>query len=136
MQVAREDSQAYTKAFYELLTANEISSWRGEWRVNQGDLAMRTGDQIGTEIAYKGSIDANPYFLIGYLNLADLYRAKGNEKLVSQVLLSGMDKVPQSAEIAYAYGLHLVRIKKLEPALEHFKNAMLLDNLNAQLSYT
>jgi predicted CXXCH cytochrome family protein len=136
LQIAKEDSHAYTKAFYELLTSNEISAWRGEGRVNQGNLAMRTGDQIGTEIAYKGSIDADPYFPVGYLNLADLYRAKGNEKLVSQVLLSGMDKVPQSAEIAYAYGLHLVRIKKLEPALEHFKNAMLLDNLNAQLAYT
>jgi predicted CXXCH cytochrome family protein len=136
LQAAKEDSLAYSKAFYELLTANEISAWRGEGRVNQGNLAMRTGDRIATEIAYKGSIDADPYFPVAYLNLADFYRVKDNEKLVSQVLLSGMDKVPQSAQIAYAYGLHLVRIKQLEPALEYFKNAMLLDNLNAQLAYT
>lgn len=136
LQVAKQDSKAYTQAFSELLTANEISAWRGEGRVNQGNLAMRAGDLIGTEIAYKGSIDVDPYFPVGYLNLADFYRAKGREELVSQVLLSGMNNIPKSAEMAYAYGLHLVRIQKLEQAVEYFKNAMLLDNSNAQLAYT
>ncbi|MFQ3199116.1 MAG: putative CXXCH cytochrome family protein [Paraglaciecola sp.] len=136
LQVAKQDSKAYAKAFQALLTANEVSAWRGEGRVNQGSLAMQTGDFIGTEIAYKSSIEIDPYFPVGYLNLADLYRGKGLEELVSKVLLSGMENVPQSAEMAYAYGLHLVRIKQLDQAIEYFNKAMLLDSSNAQLAYT
>lgn len=136
LQVAKQDNKAYTKAFVELLTANEVSAWRGEGRVNQGSLAMQTGDLIGTEIAYKSSIEVDPYFPVGYLNLADFYRAKGSEKLVSKVLLRGMDKVPLSAEMAYSYGLHLVRIKNLDRAVEYFNKSMGLDKTNAQLAYT
>jgi Tfp pilus assembly protein PilF len=47
-----------------------------------------------------------------------------------------MAENPLSADMAYAYGLHLVRTKKIDQAVEYFKSAMVLDTLNPQLAYT
>ncbi|WP_166424885.1 hypothetical protein [Paraglaciecola sp. 20A4] len=51
-------------------------------------------------------------------------------------MLNGLEKNPLSADIAYSYGLHLVRTKQIEQAVEYFMSAMLLDTSNAQLAYT
>jgi len=136
LATAKQNIGVYTKAFNELLSANENSAWRGEGRVNQGNIELQSGNQIGAELAYKASVDIDPYFPVGYMNLADLYRAKQREDMVARVLSDGLEKVPNSADVAYAYGLHLVRMKKINEAVEYFKQAMGLNPANEQLAYT
>jgi predicted CXXCH cytochrome family protein len=136
LPIAKQNIGVYTKAFNELLNANENSAWRGEGRVNQGNIEVQKNNIIGAEIAFKGSVDIDPYFPVGYMNLADLYRAKQREDLVAKVLNNGLEKVPDSADVAYAYGLHLVRLKQISNAVDYFKKAMQLNLANEQLAYT
>jgi predicted CXXCH cytochrome family protein len=136
LPITQKNLALFTKAFNELTTANEASIWRGEGRINQGNNALKQNDVVSAEIAYKASIETDPYFSVGYINLADLYRAKQREDMVEKVLLNGIEALPDSADIAYAYGLQLVRIKNITKAIEYFKQAMLLDERNPQLAYT
>lgn len=136
LPIAKQNIKVYTKAFNELLSANENSAWRGEGRVNQGNIEAQSNNMIGAEIAFKGSVDIDPYFPVGYMNLADLYRAKQREDLVAKVLGDGLKNVPDSADVAYSYGLHLVRLKQIGKAIDYFKQAMQLNQANEQLAYT
>jgi hypothetical protein len=135
-EVAVKDQQAFNNALNELLNANDVSSWRGEGRVNQGALATRTNNIGAAEKAFKGAIKVAPYFEAGYINLADIYRVQQWSKQAEDVLVNGMEKLPQSAAIKYAYGLHLVRQKDLASAVAVFEAAMLLAPDNAQYAYT
>ena len=132
----QQDQKVFTNAFNELLISNDVSAWRGEGRINQGNLAIQTNDPIGAELALKASVDIDPYFAPAYINLADLYRAKQREDLVGVLLNEGLEKLPQSADILYSYGLHFVRLKQLDKAIERFYQAMKIDPNNAQLAYT
>lgn len=136
LPIAVQNIKVYTKAFNELLMANDNSAWRGEGRVNQGNIELQGNNQLGAEIAYKSSLEIDPYYPVGYMNLADLYRVKQREDMVAKVLSDGFKKVPKSADLAYAYGLHLVRLKQISNAVGYFKQAMLLNPAREQLAYT
>lgn len=134
--LASEYMPAYTKAYNELVNANTISSWRGEGRANQGGLAIDTANFAEAEKAFKGAIIVDPYFATGYINLADLYRAQQRPQQVAAVLLNGMEHLPKSAPIKYAYGLHLVRTQQYVKATGFFEQAMQLEPTAEQYLYT
>jgi predicted CXXCH cytochrome family protein len=127
---------AFRQALNELAIAKENSAYRGEGRVNQGNIALAEGNVITAELAYKASVDIDPYFPVAYVNLADFYRAMNREDLVAQILTKGMTLLPQSSEIAYSFGLHLVRIKNIEQAVRYLEKAMILSPGEVQLAYT
>ncbi len=128
--------QSFNTALNELFNANDVSSWRGEGRANQGALAIETNNIGAAEKAFKGAIKVDPYFEAGFINLADIYRVQQNPKKVAITLVKGMEKSPKSAAIKYAYALHLVRQKNLDKAVGFFEAAMLLSPDNAQYAYT
>ncbi len=132
----QHELSAFSSAMAELLSANETSAWRGEGRINIGSAAIANNDFIGGEMAYKATVKIDPYFAPGYINLADLYRAKQREDLVDKVLSEGIANNPDSADLAYSYGLHLVRTKKMAEAIAAFKQAIALDVSNPQFAYT
>jgi len=135
-KVSAIDQPTFTQAFNELQQANDISSWRGEGRLNQGGSAFQRGDLITAEQAFAAAIAIEPYFETGYINLADLYRSLQRPTQVATVLLKGMTNIPRSSTITYAYGLHLVRQKELNKALVFFEKSMLLAPENPQFAYT
>jgi len=128
--------QAFAKAFGELQVANNNIAWRGEGRINQGNIQLADNNLFAAELSYKASVTIDPFFAPGYMNLADVYRAKMREDLVADLLHDGMQKVPFSADLAYAFGLHLIRIKKISLSVSSFAQAMRLDDSNAQFAYT
>ena len=135
-QVSAVDQAVFVKAFKELQQSNDISSWRGEGRMNLGINALQSGDAIAAEKAFKATLVIEPYFDTGYINLADLYRSLQRPAQVSSVLLKGMKNLPKSGMIKYSYGLHLVRQKALTKAVKFFQDAMLLAPENSQYAYT
>ena len=135
-QVSAVDQAVFAKAFKELQQSNNISSWRGEGRMNLGINALQGGDVIAAEKAFKATIVVEPYFDTGYINLADLYRSQQQPAQVSSVLMKGMKNLPKSGAIKYSYGLHLVRQKILTKAVTYFEQAMLLSPENSQYAYT
>ena len=135
-EISAKNQQVFNKALTELLHSNDISSWRGEGRANQGVLAINTNDLASAEKDFKGAVKIDPYFEAGYINLADVYRIKQNASQVASVLSKGMANLPKSSAIKYAYGLHLVRQKSLAKAVVYFEEAMKLSIDNAQYAYT
>ena len=134
--VANKDQAVFISAFKELQFSNDISSWRGEGRMNQGINALQSGDVLAAEKAFKSTIVIEPYFETGYINLADLYRSLQKPAQVSSVLVKGMKSLPKSGAMKYSYGLHLVRQKALVKAVTYFEQAMLLSPDNPQYPYT
>ena len=134
-RIAVEYQQAFNSAFNELLSSNELTSWRGEGRANQGLLALETNQISTAEQAFLGAITVEPYFDTGYINLADLYRTQQRSTEVASVLAKGMKNLPNSGALKYAYGLHLVRVQQHSKALEFFERATLVEPQSPQYLY-
>jgi predicted CXXCH cytochrome family protein len=135
-KIAIADQSLFDKAFKALMNANEVNSWRGEGAANKGVLAIEMNDLTQAEKSFKKSINIEPYFEPGYINLADIYRAQQKPFLVASVLSKGIKNNPKSADLHYSYGLHFVRQEKLNKGLFHFEKAMTLMPSNAQYAYT
>jgi len=118
-----------------LLSSNELTSWRGEGRANQGLLALEQKQVSKAEQAFLGAITVEPYFDTGYINLADLYRTQQRNSDVATVLAKGMANLPKSGALKYAYGLHLVRTQQHAKALGFFEQATLLEPQSSQYLY-
>jgi predicted CXXCH cytochrome family protein len=135
-KILAHDQQAFNDALAELLNANAISSWRGEGRANQGALAIDSNNMPAAEKAFQGAVTVDPYFEAGFINLADIYRVQQRPEKVGKVLVKGMQNIPKSAAIKYAYGLHMVRQQNLSKAIIAFEEAMQLSPDDAQYAYT
>jgi tetratricopeptide (TPR) repeat protein len=136
LDVAEASIKVYRRAFQEYVVFNDNQLWRGEGRVNEANRKIAQGDYIGAEYAYKASIDIDPHFEPGYINLADINRSKQREDIVEGILKMGLEKNPRSADITYSYGLMLVRTKDIQQAIQYFYKAMNLNKQNPQLAYT
>jgi predicted CXXCH cytochrome family protein len=133
--IAATDKTAFNDAINELFNANEVASWRGEGRVNQGLLAREMAQPVKAEHAFKEGIKVAPYFDGNYINLADLYRVQQRTSDVNRVLAKGMAMNPTSASLHYAFGLHLVRTQQHANAIHYFERATSLDTGAEQYLY-
>jgi len=133
--IATEHQKAFNNALNELLMSNELTSWRGEGRANQGLLALEQNQVSKAEQAFLGAITVEPYFDTGYINLADLYRTQQRSAEVASVLVKGMKNLPKSGALKYAYGLHLVRTQQHAKALNFFEQASLVEPQSPQYLY-
>lgn len=131
-----QDMPIFREAYIELQSTNDINSWRGEGRLNQGMLDMRSNNAVAAEQSFKSAINIDPYFEAGYINLADFYRSQQQPAQVMSVLTRGMSKLAESALLKYSYGLHLIRQQQRDKATAVFQQAMLLDPTNQQYLYT
>ena len=127
--------KTFEQAFSELKLANDISSWRGEGRLNQGVNALRMGKYAEAEHQFLQAIKIEPYLEAGYINLADFYRSSQKPSQVVSVLTKGMAKLPKSPDLKYAYGLHLVRQQQYLKATTFFQQASKLAPSNEQYLY-
>lgn len=134
--VLADSKTGFDVAFSELIHAYDLNSWRGEGAINQGVLAVEMNNFTEAEKSFKTAIAIEPYFELGYINLADFYRAQNKPLLVASVLSKGIKNNPKSADLHYAMGLYFVRHKKLTKALKHFEKSMVLQPNNATYAYT
>ncbi|WP_435274116.1 multiheme c-type cytochrome [Psychrobium sp. nBUS_13] len=134
-KIATSFQRSFIAAFEELKNSNEINSWRGEGKANQGMLAMRQRSATDAEKAFLGAINVEPYYETGYINLADLYRSMQRHSDVKKVLDQGLKNLPKSGALSYAYGLHLVRMRQHQKALDYFQQATVLDPQSSQYLY-
>lgn len=116
-------STAYHQALKELFAANDINSWRGEGNLNQSLAAFAEGDIANAEQRLKKGISVDPYFEANYVNLAELYRARGETKKEHSLLISAIAAIPTSDILHYTMGMHLVRKQDKVNAVTYFKQA-------------
>ncbi|MGI2258036.1 tetratricopeptide repeat protein [Shewanella sp. GXUN23E] len=122
-------------AISELNSANRISAWRGEGRMNQALMLLATGRWQEASDELQASIRIDPFFAPAYVNLADIYRATGQTAKAGEIFRLGLANNPQSADLHYGYGLQLIRAKTYQEAEQHLSQAATLAPDNGQYVY-
>lgn len=127
-----EKSPSFKKAFDELIGSNEISSWRGEGKLNQSLVHLNKGKRKLAMASLNQAIDIDPYFDVSYVNLADAYRNINDTKNEQLTLSLGIKQNPKSAILHYSYGMYLIRSGDKPSSIAAFANAIKFDQTNPQ----
>jgi predicted CXXCH cytochrome family protein len=105
------------------LAAQRINAERPESHLNIGLVAMAQGKAAMAQKAYRTAMRLDPGFVPAYVNLSDLYRALGSDREGEEILLTGLEVAPQSADLHHALGLLYIRGKRLDDALTELGRA-------------
>ncbi len=123
------------RAMEEYTQAQRANADRPESHLNLGLIAFATGDASQAEQAYGTALQLDPAFAPGYVNLADLYRQQGRDAEGERVLRSGIEAVPDNADLQHALGLSLVRQKRLDESLPYLGRAAALGEERPRYAY-
>ncbi|PMN26068.1 deca-heme c-type cytochrome [Vibrio splendidus] len=110
-------------ALEEYIKIQQFNADRGFGRTNLGNVYRDLGQHDKAIEFYLGAIEIEPYFENSYANLADLYRAQGNEAKALSTLKQGIEAQPKSSVLPYSTGLSLLRVKDYEQATDYLKQA-------------
>lgn len=129
-------AQAHKQAFVELLQVDELSSWRGEGRMNIATAHDFAGDMPAAEKTYRASLEIDPSFAPALINLSELLRRTGREADSFEMI----EKASQAEgfvdpAIHHAYGLALIRTGQSDKALSILKKAMTASRGNVRYAY-
>ena len=119
----------------EFVDAQQAMAERPEAQANLGNLYAALGKTGKAALAYRTAIEINPAFTPAYVNLADLYRSRGDEVEAEQVLRQAAGAIPGSADVQHALGLSLVRQKRTNEAVEALERAARFSPDNARYVY-
>ena len=78
----------------------------------------------------------DPYFVGGYLNLADVRRQQGREDEALSVLTRGLGRLPSEAILHYSAGLTHIRLKAYAAARPFLAKASALAPARVDFLYT
>ena len=135
-QLSNENLKAqFDQALDEYITAQYASAERPEAHTNLGTLhaSMLRIDLAQRE--FEQAIAIDPSFIPAYINLADLYRARGLDGQGKRYLETAIEKRPDAGSAHHALGLLYVRQKKLKDALSSLKIAVELESQNTRYKY-
>ena len=134
-QLTPEQQAAFERASAEYVETQRYNADRAEARVNLGTFYGNRGDAARAEEEIKAAIRLEPFFIPAYVNLADLYRARGRDADGESALREGLKVAPKSAILHHALGLALVRMKRTGEALSELERATMLEPGNARFAY-
>ena len=134
-QWSAEQRAAFERAAREYIETQQYNADRPEARLSLGAFYANRGDVPKAEQEFKAAIRLQPWFIPAYVNLADLYRARGNDAEGESILRQGLDVAPKNAALHHALGLALVRMKRIDAALAEFEMATGLEPANARFAY-
>ena len=86
-------------------------------------LELQLGQIQAAQRAFERALAIDPNSLPALVNLADLRRAQGGEREAGELLLRALAAAPDSGTANVAYGLHLVRLRRYEDAMEPLSKA-------------
>jgi predicted CXXCH cytochrome family protein len=134
-QLSVEQRAAIERAASEFVATQRYNADRAEARVNLGTFYANRGDVARAEDEIKAAIRLEPLFIPAYVNLADLYRARGRDPDGERILREGLKIASKSAVLHHALGLALVRMKRIDDALGELERAATLEPGNARFAY-
>jgi len=134
-RLTADDRPRFESALAEYIAVQAYNSDRPEGRAALASLYATRADAPGAIAEYEKALAIDPTFVAAYVNLADLYRARGADGEAEKILRAGVAKVPKSAALHHALGLSLVRQKRYADALKEFAQASRLDPANARYAY-
>lgn len=122
-------------ALSEYIEIQKFNADRGFGRTNLGNVYRDLGQYDRAIEYYQGAIKIEPYFENSYANLADLYRALGDEPKVLATLKQGIEAQSKSSVLPYSAGLASLRAKDYVQARLYLKQAAEMADTNPQYWY-
>jgi tetratricopeptide (TPR) repeat protein len=129
------DRERFEGAAAEFINAQRFNADRPEARATLGSFFAKRGRPAEAEVEYKAALRLSPQYAPAAANLADLYRGLGQEADSKNVLRAALVASPRDAGLHHALGLTLVRLKRVDQALDELRNAAELDTGQARYAY-
>lgn len=117
---------ALAEALTEYRAAQLVCAERPEAHVSLGALHAGFGEVDAARREYQTALRLAPWFVPGYVNLADLERSIGRDEAAEALLRRALEHASDVAETHYALGLTLVRQKRYREALPELERAAAL----------
>ena len=108
---------------------------RPESQTALGTLYSNLGDFNSAESAFKEAIRLQSQYIPAYINYTQYLQKRGDESSVFKILQDGLNAVPNGALLHHTLGLHYIRMKKQEQALQSLKTAAEIETDNARYQY-
>ena len=131
--VAERDALARATAEY--LAAQQFNADRPEAHGNLGLYYARTGQLQRAQAEFERALAIDPGFVPAAVNLADLYRARGEEAQAESVLRAALPASHDDASLHYALGLSLARQQRMPEALAQLQQAAKLGPADPRYAY-
>ncbi len=107
-----------------------------ETQSSYGTFLLEQGHPDEAEKALRQAIDLDPALPGARINLAELYRATGDNAKSEQTYAEAVTANPDRADLRYGHGLSLVRQKKMDEAIVELEVAVRLDPVNSRYRTT
>jgi Flp pilus assembly protein TadD len=130
-----QQRRAFQSAAAEFVASQRYNADRPEARTALGSFELRRGDFARGVMRLEASITLDPTFAGAYVDLADAFRAAGQEARAEGTLRQGLKQLPRDATLHHSLGLALVRAKRGDEALRELEEATKLDPQNARFAY-
>jgi tetratricopeptide (TPR) repeat protein len=129
------DRERFEGVAAEFINAQRFNADRPEARAALGSFFAKRGRLAEAEIEYKAALRLSPHYAPAAANLADLYRGLGREADGESVLRAALLASPRDAGLHHALGLTLVRLKRVDQALDELRSAAELDAGQTRYAY-
>ncbi len=103
--------------------------------LNLGNSYLARGELDEAQKAFESAIRIAPEFSPAYVNLADLYRVRGDDVGGADILREALARLPDDADLHHALGLTLVRLKRMQEAVAELGRAAALRPEEPRYSY-
>jgi tetratricopeptide (TPR) repeat protein len=130
-----EQESIYIRAVDEYIQSQQSNAERPEAQVNLGNYHAAQGDFDQALQAYRKAIELEQSFVPAYINLADLYRVRKNDKAAEAVLDQGLAIAPDNASLHHVLGLMLIRQQQTDKAVEELRRAAELEPATERYVY-
>ena len=129
------EREALARATAEYLAAQQFNADRPEAHGNLGLYYARIGQQQRAQAEFERALAIDPGFVPAAVNLADLYRARGEEAQAESVLRAALPASHDDASLHYALGLSLARQQRMPEALAQLQQAAKLGPGDPRYAY-
>jgi Flp pilus assembly protein TadD len=133
--LSAEEKTLFQSALADFVSTQELNADRPEGRLSLGNLYARQSQPEQAESEYESAIKLWPAFIPAYVNLADLYRARGEDGQAEHWLLAAQKNAPQNADVIHSLALLRVRQHRTDEAVQLLQRAAQLAPNNAHYAY-
>lgn len=133
--LSEADGKRLEAAFAAYEAELKLNADRPEGRANLATFYLLRRDLDGAERELLAGLALDPGSAELAVNLADLYRHRGEEGKADQVLRAALAKATEPAALHHALGLSLVRQKRMDEAVSELADAARLAPSDARFAY-
>ena len=136
LDVLGAQRRAFDAALDDLDAFVEANADVAETQSTYGSLLFSQGRTHEAEKAFRQAIILDPTLSGAHVNLAEFYRAGGDNEASEQTYAEAVVANPDRADLRYGHGLSLVRLNAMPDAIEELTAAVRLDPANSRYRTT